>query len=166
MVRFPFLRLESGQAKAFDNKQDDRELSTGHDTANFVWRCSSCKRESSAKFDKFNDSKTQIKPYQIATDKGQEFKPIAVLDCRGLEFVDFDPRVCDQTIERSGAYTNGAPKRVPGDALALKPVPYSKMLNLKTGNGQTMTRRYSSSSPEVRAPALTDRWVRRRSRLV
>lgn len=73
------------------NRLDSRDLSTGHDTANFVWRCSSCKRESSAKFDQLPDKKT-LKPYQLAQDRGQDFAPIIVLNCRGLEFVGFDPR--------------------------------------------------------------------------
>ncbi|KAG8984545.1 hypothetical protein FRB90_005246, partial [Tulasnella sp. 427] len=71
--------------------KDSRDLSTGHDTANFVWRCSSCKRESSAKFDQFPDKRT-LKPYQVAQNKGQDFAPLIVLDCRGLEFVGFDVR--------------------------------------------------------------------------
>ncbi|KAG8947966.1 hypothetical protein FRC04_010163 [Tulasnella sp. 424] len=71
--------------------QDNRELSTGHDTANFVWKCSECKRESSAKFDQFPD-KSKLKPYQLAQDRGQDYAPLVVLDCRGLEFVGFDLR--------------------------------------------------------------------------
>lgn len=72
--------------------QEERELSTGRDTANFIWKCGFCKRESSAKFDKF-DSKSTIKPYDISSSEKQEFSPIVVIECRGLEFTDFDPRV-------------------------------------------------------------------------
>ena len=56
-------------------------------TANFVWRCSECKRESSAKF----DDKRPTVPY-TAEANGQ-FAPFLTIECRGLEFIDFDPRV-------------------------------------------------------------------------
>jgi len=88
------------------NRTDKRELSTGHDTANFVWRCSSCKRESSAKFDKFADTKTELKPYKVCEDKAQGFEPIVVLDCRGLEFTEFEPRgtwKCVGLVAKKGA---------------------------------------------------------------
>jgi len=43
------------------------------------------KRESSAKFES-----TPFKPY---TPENAEFGPLLVIECRGLEFVGFDPRV-------------------------------------------------------------------------
>jgi hypothetical protein len=69
--------------------------------AHFVWKCGLCtsslhhftvlslinftgKRESSAKFE------PSIVPY--SNENGQ-FAPLLVLDCRGLEFTGFDPRV-------------------------------------------------------------------------
>ncbi|KAK7064301.1 hypothetical protein R3P38DRAFT_2823626 [Favolaschia claudopus] len=54
-------------------------------TANFVWRCGECKRESSAKF----EDAYGVKPY--VAENGQ-FGPLLVVECRGLEFVDFEPR--------------------------------------------------------------------------
>lgn len=55
-------------------------------TAHFVWRCSNCKRESSAKFEP-----TPPKPY--TAESSGKFAPLVVLDCRGLEFTGFDPKV-------------------------------------------------------------------------
>jgi len=42
-----------------------------------------CKRESSAKFDP-----AQNHPY---SDENGQFAPLLVIECRGLEFVGFDP---------------------------------------------------------------------------
>jgi len=51
-----------------------------------VWRCSLCKRESSAKFD-------AAYPTQVYTDESNgQFAPFVILDCRGLEFIGFEPR--------------------------------------------------------------------------
>ncbi|KAJ7596944.1 hypothetical protein C8J56DRAFT_918735 [Mycena floridula] len=67
------------------NRNETREVSGGKGaTANFVWRCGLCKRESFAKFDA---SKSQ--PY--IAENGQ-FAPLLTIECRGLEFIDFDPR--------------------------------------------------------------------------
>jgi CXXC motif containing zinc binding protein, eukaryotic len=68
--------------------QEQHELSGSKgNTAHFVWRCGMCKRESSAKF----DPSFPIRPYTI--ESSGSFAPLLVLDCRGLEFTDFDPRV-------------------------------------------------------------------------
>ncbi|KAI0788659.1 DUF866-domain-containing protein [Abortiporus biennis] len=69
------------------NRIEERDVSGGKgNTAHFVWRCSSCKRESSAKFEAANPPK----PY--SADANGQFAPLVTLDCRGLEFVGFDPR--------------------------------------------------------------------------
>ncbi|KAL1737054.1 hypothetical protein EV714DRAFT_265868 [Schizophyllum commune] len=66
------------------NMKDEREVSGGKNaTANFVWRCGMCKRESSAKF----DTAYGVKPY--SAENGQ-FGPLLTIECRGLEFVGFD----------------------------------------------------------------------------
>lgn len=49
--------------------------------ANFVWRCKNCKREHSASI------KEAPKPYQRA--EPAKAQSIVVIDCRGLEFVEF-----------------------------------------------------------------------------
>lgn len=67
--------------------QEEREVSSGKgNTAHFVWRCSNCKRESSAKFE-------PVKPYPYSADANGSLQPLVVLDCRGLEFIGFDPKV-------------------------------------------------------------------------
>jgi len=68
------------------NRKDKREVSGAKGaTANFVWRCGTCKRESSAKF----DTASPVKYYNA--ENGQ-FGPLLIIECRGLEFVGFDPR--------------------------------------------------------------------------
>jgi len=52
--------------------------------ANFVWKCGTCKREASARF----EPALPTKPY--SAENGQ-FAPFVTLDCRNLEFVSFDP---------------------------------------------------------------------------
>ncbi|KAJ7092635.1 hypothetical protein C8R44DRAFT_816182 [Mycena epipterygia] len=68
------------------NRNESFELpgSKGN-TANFVWRCGMCKRESSAKF----EDSYPVKPYNA---ENAQFGPLLQIECRGLEFVDFDPR--------------------------------------------------------------------------
>lgn len=48
------------------------------------------KRESSAKFET-----TAITPYSA---ENEQFAPLLVIECRGLEFTDFDPRVRTQQV--------------------------------------------------------------------
>ncbi|TDL28510.1 DUF866-domain-containing protein [Rickenella mellea] len=68
------------------NRLNEREMTTGKGaSANFVWRCGTCKRESSAKFE-------PVPPKPYSADENGQFSPLIVLDCRGLEFVDFDPK--------------------------------------------------------------------------
>ena len=55
--------------------------------ANFVWKCGTCKREASARF----EPSFPTIPY--SAENGQ-FAPFVALDCRNLEFVEFDPKVC------------------------------------------------------------------------
>ncbi|KAF9496112.1 DUF866-domain-containing protein [Pleurotus eryngii] len=67
------------------NREEERDVSGGKGaTAHFVWRCGMCKRESSAKFE-------ATKPLPYADENGQ-FASLLTLECRGLEFVGFDPR--------------------------------------------------------------------------
>jgi len=69
------------------NRLEKRRLSTGRaNTAHFVWKCGLCKRESSAKFDA--DYPTQ----KYSANHNGQFAPLVVLDCRGLEFIGFEPR--------------------------------------------------------------------------
>ncbi|PAV22358.1 hypothetical protein PNOK_0231500 [Pyrrhoderma noxium] len=68
------------------NRVEERELTSGKgNTAHFVWRCSNCKRESSAKFD-------TVPPKPYSAEANGQLEPLVVLDCRGLEFVGFNPR--------------------------------------------------------------------------
>jgi len=56
-------------------------------TANFVWKCGNCKRESSAKFEA-----TSSLAYRAEHSDSHDFAPLAILDCRGLEFTGFHPQ--------------------------------------------------------------------------
>jgi hypothetical protein len=56
-------------------------------TAHFVWRCGTCRRDSSAKFE------TAFPPQPYSSESNGQFAPLVTIECRGLEFVDFDPRV-------------------------------------------------------------------------
>lgn len=55
--------------------------------AHFVWKCTNCKRESSAKF----EPGSKITPYR--PDSGDKFVGVLVIECRGLEFTGFKPEV-------------------------------------------------------------------------
>ncbi|KAJ8083944.1 hypothetical protein AAF712_000844 [Marasmius tenuissimus] len=68
------------------NRTEEYEVSGGKgNTAHFVWRCGLCKRESSAKFD---PSKTI--PY--TEEHSGQLAPFLKVECRGLEFIGFEPR--------------------------------------------------------------------------
>ncbi|KAJ7932487.1 hypothetical protein B0H13DRAFT_1955668, partial [Mycena leptocephala] len=68
------------------NRLETYELSGSKgNTANFVWRCGECKRESSAKF----EDAYPIQPY---TAENGQFGPLLQIECRGLEFIDFEPK--------------------------------------------------------------------------
>ncbi|TFK77183.1 DUF866-domain-containing protein [Pluteus cervinus] len=66
------------------NRIEERELSSSRGAANFIWRCGVCKRESSATFDS-----SPPKPY---SEENGGFAPLLIIECRGLEFIGFDPR--------------------------------------------------------------------------
>ncbi|QRV86297.1 hypothetical protein RhiJN_28366 [Ceratobasidium sp. AG-Ba] len=69
------------------NRVEEKAVSGGKgSTANFVWRCGLCKRESSAKF----ETASPVQPY--TADSSGKLAPLVTLDCRGLEFTNFDPR--------------------------------------------------------------------------
>ncbi|KAI1793832.1 hypothetical protein LXA43DRAFT_998595 [Ganoderma leucocontextum] len=69
------------------NMIEEREVTAGKgSTAHFVWRCGLCKRESSAKF----EPKEKPKPYTV--EANGQFAPFLTIDCRGLEFIGFDPK--------------------------------------------------------------------------
>ncbi|XP_060070390.1 CXXC motif containing zinc binding protein-like [Ylistrum balloti] len=65
---------------------DSSPLKGGRGSASLVMRCKLCSRENS--IDIIKDS---IKPYNI--DDSGKFKTVVVFDCRGMEPVDFSPRV-------------------------------------------------------------------------
>ncbi|KAI9651419.1 MAG: hypothetical protein M1829_003020 [Trizodia sp. TS-e1964] len=60
---------------------ESNEISGSKGEANFVWRCKSCKRESSASI------KTSPAPY--VHDSPPKRQNIIEIDCRGLEFTEF-----------------------------------------------------------------------------
>lgn len=66
------------------NRIEEHEVSGGkHATANFVWRCGFCRRESSAKF----DISYKVRPY---TSENAQPQSLLVIECRGLEFIGFE----------------------------------------------------------------------------
>ncbi|KAJ7630850.1 hypothetical protein FB45DRAFT_916719 [Roridomyces roridus] len=68
------------------NRHEQVELSGSKGaTAHFVWRCKFCKRESSAKF-------VEAYPFRSYESENAQFEPLLQIECRGLEFVGFDPR--------------------------------------------------------------------------
>ncbi|KXN83657.1 hypothetical protein AN958_01223, partial [Leucoagaricus sp. SymC.cos] len=68
------------------NRKEEQEVSGGkHATAHFVWRCSFCKRESSGKF----ETSSKVRPY---TSENEQFQPLLIIECRGLEFTGFYPQ--------------------------------------------------------------------------
>uniref|UniRef100_A0AC34RNK5 SKP1 component POZ domain-containing protein n=1 Tax=Panagrolaimus sp. JU765 TaxID=591449 RepID=A0AC34RNK5_9BILA len=66
--------------------QETHELSKGHGTAHLLVKCQLCSRVNSMEI--LTDS---YKAY--SAEKNEEWQPIVKFDCRGLEPVDFDPRV-------------------------------------------------------------------------
>ncbi|PQE07695.1 DUF866 domain protein [Rutstroemia sp. NJR-2017a BVV2] len=65
------------------NRFATNEMSGSRGEANFVWKCKSCKRESSASV------KAPPVPYQAASPATRQ--KIVEFDCRGLELVEFKP---------------------------------------------------------------------------
>ncbi|KDE04429.1 hypothetical protein MVLG_05144 [Microbotryum lychnidis-dioicae p1A1 Lamole] len=69
---------------------ESHEISGSRGEANFVWRCTMCKREHTINFDpSFNRSKAF---YTFDQSESQKFATIAILECRGCEIVKFDPK--------------------------------------------------------------------------
>ncbi|KAJ4416397.1 hypothetical protein N0V85_002291 [Neurospora sp. IMI 360204] len=62
---------------------ENNEMSGSRGEANFVWKCKNCKRESSA----------SIKAAPAAYEQTEPAKKQKIIefDCRGLEFVEFNP---------------------------------------------------------------------------
>ncbi|KAM0749725.1 DUF866-domain-containing protein [Meredithblackwellia eburnea MCA 4105] len=69
---------------------EQRPLSGSRGEANFVWKCTLCKRESSINFD--DSFKRDKAVYTQEDSESQKFATLAVLECRGCEIVQFDPK--------------------------------------------------------------------------
>lgn len=67
-----------------------RPMSGSRGEANFVWKCSLCKRESSINFD--NSFVREKAFYTFENSEAQQFSTLAVLECRGCEIIAFDPK--------------------------------------------------------------------------
>jgi hypothetical protein len=64
--------------------QEEHTVSGGKDSkANFVWKCGNCKRESSASI---------VGDFQAYAAENGQPAPLLTVECRGLEFVGFDPK--------------------------------------------------------------------------
>ena len=101
-------------------------------TAHFVWRCSMCKRESSAKFEE------KIPTLAYSADNNGQFAPFLTMDCRGLEFIGFDPRV-SLKIMTTASYSRTI--RELGSVLALSRAHRSMRSSSRKGSGWIMMRR-------------------------
>ncbi|KAJ9071061.1 hypothetical protein DSO57_1000738 [Entomophthora muscae] len=87
------------------NKVDFTDLSNSRGEANLVIKCKFCSRESSASV----DTSCPIKPYDI--ENSGKFAPFVTFECRGLEFVEFEPR--------DGFLAFGAESRTKSDEIDL-----------------------------------------------
>lgn len=74
---------------------DNNEISGSRGSANFVWKCGFCKRESVGSLEPKSLGK------YMADDAGN-WKSLAVFECRGLEFVEFVPTVRSRRSEGLG----------------------------------------------------------------
>lgn len=119
--------------------QEEREVTAGKgSTAHFVWRCGLCKRESSARFE------PNEKPRPYTVDANGQFAPFVTIDCRGLEFVGFDPKVCPKHVASETSFIFG--HRGSGNALGWSRGLYLKSISRKRASGLTMTRRYIANT--------------------
>ncbi|KAF1824502.1 DUF866-domain-containing protein [Dissoconium aciculare CBS 342.82] len=65
------------------SRHENNEQSGSRGEANFVWRCKNCKREHSANIIEA--------PKVYAQQSPAKLQNILVMDCRGLEFVEYKP---------------------------------------------------------------------------
>ncbi|KAF8739291.1 hypothetical protein AX14_010075 [Amanita brunnescens Koide BX004] len=78
------------------NRTEEHEVSGSKNAkAHFVWRCGECKRVSWAKF----ELSSPVKAYSSETG---QFEPLLIIECRGLEFVGFDPMGTWRCVGSSG----------------------------------------------------------------
>jgi len=66
---------------------ESRPMSGSRGTANFVWKCPQCKRESSANF----DTAFKRSPLTAEQADSHQWSTLAVVECRGCELVEIDP---------------------------------------------------------------------------
>ncbi|KAK9897730.1 DUF866-domain-containing protein [Cystobasidium minutum MCA 4210] len=73
-------------------RSEEREISGSRGTANFVFRCDFCKRESSVVFDDPKGKSPVNGVHTLEKSEVNQASTLAVFECRGCEFVDFEPR--------------------------------------------------------------------------
>ncbi|WVQ75474.1 hypothetical protein IAR50_005099 [Cryptococcus sp. DSM 104548] len=69
------------------NQKDEHEISGSKGSANFVWRCTNCKKEHSASFLPSAPKSKSTTPLPYSSSS--QFSPFVTIDCRGLEFTEF-----------------------------------------------------------------------------
>ncbi|GAA5856384.1 hypothetical protein JCM8547_008717 [Rhodosporidiobolus lusitaniae] len=69
---------------------ETREIPGSRGEANLVWRCQMCKREHTISFD--DSFKRDKAAYSLEDSEDQKFATLAVLECRGCELTQFDPK--------------------------------------------------------------------------
>ncbi|MBW0500799.1 hypothetical protein O181_040514 [Austropuccinia psidii MF-1] len=71
-------------------RDQEYPISGSRGNANFVWKCQFCKREASVSF-----TDVQLKAFPSYTESHSsqnKFSELCTIDCRGCEFIEFDPR--------------------------------------------------------------------------
>ncbi|GAA5997112.1 uncharacterized protein JCM10292_006216 [Rhodotorula paludigena] len=69
---------------------ETHEISGSRGEANLVWRCTLCKKENNINFD--DSFKRASAAYTLDDSDNQRWGTLAVVECRGCEVVDFDPK--------------------------------------------------------------------------
>ncbi|GAA6005335.1 hypothetical protein JCM10207_002942 [Rhodosporidiobolus poonsookiae] len=69
---------------------ETRDIPGSRGEANVVWRCQMCKREHTISFD--DSFKRDKAAHTLEDSEEQRFSTLAVLECRGCEITQFDPK--------------------------------------------------------------------------
>ncbi|ODO01560.1 hypothetical protein I350_06380 [Cryptococcus amylolentus CBS 6273] len=85
-----FFTVMCSSCREVHPKTDEHEISGSKGSANFVWRCTNCKKEHSASFLPSAPKSKSTAPLPYSSSS--QFSSFVTLDCRGLEFTEFHLR--------------------------------------------------------------------------